>query len=85
MKRSEINDAVEWAIRLLERNKFRLPRFAYWDLDTWKDNNKETGVIQKVMLGWDITDFGQGRFSELGAVLFTIRNGDINDAKASRS
>ncbi len=79
MKRSEINDAVEWAIRLLEKNKFKLPRYAYWDLETWKENRKETGVIEKVMIGWDITDFGQGRFLELGTVLFTIRNGDHND------
>lgn len=81
MKRSEINDAVERAIQLLERNKFKLPRFAYWDLETWNENRKETGVIEKVMLGWDITDFGRGRFSETGAVLFTLRNGDSKDKR----
>ncbi len=26
------------------------------------------------MLGWDITDYGKGNFSELGTVLFTLRN-----------
>ena len=30
------------------------------------------------MLGWDITDFGMGDFSKIGAVLFTIRNGDVD-------
>ncbi len=79
MRRSEINDAVEWAIRLLEKNKFKLPRFAYWDIETWRENRKETSLIEKVMLGWDITDYGQGRFTELGTVLFTIRNGDHKD------
>ena len=29
------------------------------------------------MLGWDITDFGSEKFEEVGAVLFTIRNGDV--------
>lgn len=82
MKRSEINDAIDWAVKLLERNKFKLPRFAYWDLETWNENRKETGTIEKLMLGWDITDFGRGRFSETGAVLFTIRNGDYHDPSA---
>ena len=31
------------------------------------------------MLGWDITDFGTGKFDEIGAVLYTVRNGDMND------
>ena len=29
------------------------------------------------MLGWDVTDFGQGRFEEMGRTLFTLRNGGI--------
>jgi len=31
------------------------------------------------MLGWDITDFGTNDFSTLGAVLYTVRNGEQND------
>lgn len=31
------------------------------------------------MLGWDITDFGQGDFDRFGAVLFTLRNGSLTD------
>jgi D-lyxose ketol-isomerase len=27
------------------------------------------------MLGWDVTDFGSGRFEEIGRTLFTLRNG----------
>lgn len=79
MKRSEINAAVEWAIKLLEKNNFKLPQFAYWDMETWKENKAKADVIRKVMLGWDITDYGQGRFEKLGAVLYTIRNGDLKD------
>ena len=81
MKRSQINGAIEWAITLLEENNFKLPKFAYWDLDMWKQEKEKTDVIQKVMLGWDVTDYGHGRFLELGALLYTIRNGDINDPK----
>lgn len=30
------------------------------------------------MLGWDITDYGEGRFEQLGFTLITIRNGKLN-------
>jgi D-lyxose ketol-isomerase len=30
-------------------------------------------------MGWDITDYGQGRFDELGLFLFTLRNGRLAD------
>ena len=31
------------------------------------------------MLGWDITDFGTGDFTRVGAVLYTVRNGLLDD------
>jgi len=79
MKRSEINAALVWATDLLHRNNIRLPAFAYWTMDDWKAHRGEIGSIKKTMLGWDITDYGTGRFDEIGCVLFTIRNGVQND------
>ena len=35
----------------------------------------DTPSIRDTRLGWDITDYGKGRFSEFGLVLFTLRNG----------
>jgi D-lyxose ketol-isomerase len=35
-------------------------------------------------LGWDITDFGQGRHETCGLILFTIRNGSLAELKAKR-
>jgi D-lyxose ketol-isomerase len=35
-------------------------------------------------LGWDITDYGQGRFDELGLFLFTVRNGSAEDLARGR-
>jgi D-lyxose ketol-isomerase len=32
-------------------------------------------MIRDHMLGWDITDYGQGKFEDLGLFLFTVRNG----------
>ena len=36
-------------------------------------------MIRRTMLGWDITDFSSGDFERVGAVLFTLRNGDAYD------
>ena len=30
------------------------------------------------MQGWDITDFGSGKFEQIGAVLYTVRNGKLD-------
>jgi D-lyxose ketol-isomerase len=34
------------------------------------------------MLGWDITDFGLGRYPEIGLLLFTLRNGPHGQSRA---
>lgn len=80
MKRSEINAAIAWAENLLKKKGISLPEYAGWDLEKWKKNKEMTGSIQKLMLGWDITDFGTDKFSEIGAVLYTVRNGDLHDS-----
>lgn len=80
MKRSEINRALTWAKELLQKNNIRLPHYAYWDMDKWAENKDRLDTIRRVMLGWDITDFGTNNFDEIGAVLYTVRNGDMNDA-----
>lgn len=77
MKRSEINAALKWAKDLMEKNNFKLPRFAYWTMDEWEANKDNIDTIREVMAGWDITDFGSGNFDEIGCVLFTVRNGKL--------
>lgn len=75
MKRSEINELLRWSVELLERYQFKLPRFAYWPMEEWMENRDKIDTLRTVMQGWDITDFGSGRFNEIGAVLYTVRNG----------
>jgi D-lyxose ketol-isomerase len=75
MKRSEINKALQQAQAMLDAICFRLPELGSWKVDLWKTRRNETAVIRQTMLGWDITDFGMGNFSAVGAVLFTLRNG----------
>lgn len=79
MKRSEINSAIRHAIKILEDNQLRLPAFAYWGMEEWKQNIDELDNIKAIGLGWDVTDFGEGDFNHIGAVLFTVRNGSITN------
>lgn len=79
MKRSEINQNILWAKNLLEENNVALPPFGYWKKKDWLQKQDQTQAIREVMLGWDITDFGQNNFEEFGAVLFTLRNGSLTD------
>lgn len=80
MKRSEVNKGLKWALDLLQKYNVRLPHFAYWTMDEWKENKDQLDTIKKVMLGWDITDYGLNQFDKTGGVLFTLRNGDQEDS-----
>ena len=79
MKRSEINAAIVKAKKRLEEYKISLPMFGYWSPSEVAENKCKISRIKERMLGWDVTDFGSGDFKTLGAVLFTVRNGDKRD------
>jgi D-lyxose ketol-isomerase len=79
MKRSQINQELKWAKDLLDKNNIKLPPFGYWTLEEWKSDKKDLSALKEVMLGWDITDYGKDKFNQLGAVLFTLRNGSLKD------
>ena len=81
MKRSELNKIIQEAIDFIKDNKFLLPPFAYWTPSEWSEKGHEYDEIRDNMLGWDATDFGKGDFSNLGLLLFTIRNGNHADPK----
>jgi D-lyxose ketol-isomerase len=75
MKRSTVNQLIDDAIALLHEHQIRLPPFAYWSTQEWTQKGPECDEIRQCKLGWDITDFGSGRFEEVGLVVFTVRNG----------
>ena len=79
MKRSEINSAIKWAEDLAAAHMITLPDFARYapDKKAMQDPCRENLV--KTMLGWDVTDFGSDDFAHCGAVLFTVRNGNVYD------
>ena len=81
MKRSQINTIMQAADDFIRSFGFILPPFAYWSPDEMRGKRDSIGGIIDACLGWDITDYGQGRFDELGLFLFTVRNGTQDDLK----
>jgi D-lyxose ketol-isomerase len=80
MKRSLINNSIDWAINLLKDNNIRLPDFAYYTPDKLKEDSADFKTIKETMMGWDVTDFCSNDFNKVGAVLFTVRNGNVYDS-----
>ncbi len=82
MKRSEINSIKSEAEAFIHSFGAVLPPFATWSPDRMRSDDAQG--IRDRSLGWDITDYGQGRFDELGLFLFTLRNGDVTDLNKGR-
>lgn len=81
MKRSEINAIMAEADGFMRSFGFALPPFAYWSPQEMRARREEIEGIVSGRMGWDITDYGQGRFDEMGLFLFTLRNGRQADLK----
>lgn len=77
MKRSEINAILKENIAFINEMNFKLPKFAFFTPDEWKQKGSEYNEIRENMLGWDVTDYGHGDFGNIGLFLFTIRNGKV--------
>ena len=77
MKRSEINQALREMEEMVRACGFALPPFCYFTPEEWSKKGHEYDEIRDNMLGWDITDYGLGRFEEVGFSLITLRNGNL--------
>ena len=77
MKRSEINRALREMEAMIERYSFALPSFCGFTPEEWQSKGHEYDEIRENRLGWDITDYGLGRFDEIGFSLITLRNGNL--------
>ncbi|MEP7062514.1 MAG: D-lyxose/D-mannose family sugar isomerase [Betaproteobacteria bacterium] len=75
MKRSQINAAIELAHKTLAQHGIRLPEYAYWPAQRWRDAGAEMSRVTRNALGWAMTDFGQGDFDRIGITMFDVRNG----------
>lgn len=81
MKRSRINEVMAEAGEMIRHYGFTLPPFAAWSPEGFRARGQTARAIIDARLGWDITDYGQGRFNEFGLFLFTLRNGRLADMK----
>lgn len=81
MKRSQLNQILKDAVKFIDEMNFKLPPFAFWSPKDWEEKGHEYDEIRDNMLGWDITDFGYGDYHKIGLLMFTIRNGNLNDKK----
>ena len=79
MKRSRINQIMAAADEMIRSYGFVLPPFAYWTPEQFKANAETAKAVIAARCGWDITDYGDGRFDEMGLFLFTLRNGRLAD------
>jgi D-lyxose ketol-isomerase len=79
MKRSRINEIIREADSFIRSFGYVLPPFAYWSPAEMQARRSEIDMIVERRMGWDITDYGQGKFDELGLFLFTVRNGLASD------
>ncbi len=84
MKRSQVNAIIAEAEGIIGAHGFVLPPFANWTPDAFVARRVEAKAIIDARLGWDITDYGQGRYDEKGLFLFTLRNGRLADLQAGQ-
>ena len=76
MRRSEINRALKRMEAFIEELRISLPPFCGFTPEEWDSKGHEYDEIRDNMLGWDITDYGLGKFDEVGFSLITLRNGN---------
>jgi len=77
MKRSEINHLLDEGIAFLESRRIPLPPQALWNLEEWSENRESAAELEKRGIGWDLTDFGSGKFESIGLLCYTLSNGII--------
>ncbi|MDF0599001.1 D-lyxose/D-mannose family sugar isomerase [Psychromarinibacter halotolerans] len=76
MKRSTVNEILKDGDAFIRSFGYIMPPFAYWtpaELNTRVA--EDSPMIRDHALGWDITDYGQGKYDDMGLFLFTVRNG----------
>jgi D-lyxose ketol-isomerase len=84
LKRSEVNTIMREADEFIRSFGYILPPFAYWSPSELKARKGEAHKIIESNLGWDITDYGLGKYYEEGLFLFTVRNGNNADLSKGR-
>ncbi|MGH1412504.1 MAG: D-lyxose/D-mannose family sugar isomerase [Pelagimonas sp.] len=82
MKRSHINEILREGDAFIRSFSYVMPPFAY--LSPAELRAADHDQIKARRMGWDITDYGAGKFDEMGLFLFTTRNG-LNEDLGQKS
>ena len=77
MKRSEINAVLQEMERMIQEYRFSLPAFCHFTPEEWQTKGHDYDEVRDNFIGWNITDYGLGRFDEVGFSLITLRNGNL--------
>lgn len=87
MKRSQINQIVKQFENFAKSFGFALPPFCGYTPEDWDVYKMDPAYdeIRDNMLGWDVTDYGEGNFEKLGLALVTIRNGKLGNLKYKKT
>lgn len=83
MLRSEINRLMVQAEATFAAHGYVPPPWAFWSPDDWRAHPEQARFCAAHQMGWDITDFGAGRFESRGLILLCTRNG-IQNAPGER-
>ncbi len=81
MKRSEINRALREGEVFIAGHGFLLPPFSFWTAQNWAQLGEDGRELKEHALGWDLTDFGLGDYRRFGLLMFTLRNGTLDEAR----
>jgi D-lyxose ketol-isomerase len=81
LSRSRVETSITVAKTVFKIFKVELPAFAFWTVPNWEQAGAEYDEVRHCMLGWDVTDFGSLKFTEIGRTLFTLRNGNLGDRR----
>jgi len=85
MNRSDVNEIIRESDSFIRSFGYVMPPFAYWSPQEMKERTAgDAAAIREARLGWDITDYGEGKFADLGLFLFTVRNGRQEDLRNGR-
>ena len=79
MKRSRSNTLLDEGEDMIRSFGCVLPPFANWTPDTFVARKEDAAHVIDARCGWDVTDYGAGRYDEMGLFLFTLRNGRLAD------
>jgi len=86
MKRSFINNRIHDVREFIAQHQLYLPEFAYFDYPAWQQQSLDDWQeVLDLQLGWDLTDFGSGDFTQQGLTLFTLRNGSVHNDRYSKT